>query len=142
MLVSTTFIVPFVSAASEEINNVPQFWEMWVHPLLHIAAAVIGLVGALVMLWGFVQAVWSFIGTELRGGHARERAALRTSLGYYILFGLELLIVADVIETITAPDFKHVLVLGLIVVIRTVIGFGLNWEMVHEATHWQTLSHD
>ena len=60
------------------------------------------------MLWGFVQAMWSSIGTELGSGHAPERAALRTSLGYYILFGLELLNVADVIETIAAPGFKHV----------------------------------
>ncbi len=97
-----------------------------------VAAGILAAAAVLVMLWGCAQALWLFFLTEIGRGRTPERGSLRSRLGRSILFGLELLIVADVLETITAPDFQHVLVLAMIVAIRTVISFSLNWELSQE----------
>ena len=104
----------------------------WLYTAMHAAAVILAASAVLVMLWGCFRALRSFVHTEFRGGSATERDALRSRLGHFILLGLELLIVADVIETITAPDMEHIVVLAIIVVIRTVIGLSLNWELAQE----------
>jgi uncharacterized membrane protein len=55
---------------------------------------------------------------------------LRVNLGRVILLGLEILIVGDIIRTIIVEtSVESVLVLGLIVVIRTVLSFALEVEI-------------
>jgi uncharacterized membrane protein len=55
---------------------------------------------------------------------------LRVNLGRVILLGLEILIVGDIIRTIIVEtSVQSVLVLGLIVVIRTVLSFALEVEI-------------
>ncbi|MBB6431423.1 putative membrane protein [Algisphaera agarilytica] len=53
-------------------------------------------------------------------------------LGFYLLLSLEILLAADIIETLNAPDLEHIVVLGAIVLIRTVISVSLNWELTQE----------
>ncbi len=64
-------------------------------------------------------------GDETSSGHA----ALRKAVAFYILLARELLIAKDIIETIIKPDLDSLIVLGVIVVIRTVISFSLSWEL-------------
>ena len=103
--------------------------------LCEAIAAVIAWVGVVVLVYGVARAAVRFVQVELRGGKQSARNHLRMELGYYLLLGLEILVAADVIETLTAPDLNHVLVLGAIVLIRTVISFSLNWELVQERKH-------
>jgi uncharacterized membrane protein len=59
------------------------------------------------------------------------------NLGRVILLGLEILIVGDIIRTvIVATTLENVVVLGLIVVIRTVLSFALEVE-ISGAWPWQ-----
>ena len=60
---------------------------------------------------------------------ARVRHVLRHELGSYLLLGLELLIAADVLDTIVHPTLLEIGILGGIVAIRTVIGFFLGREI-------------
>ena len=102
---------------------------------LHVAAIAIGAIGVLIILYGVARGTIKLIKTELTGSRTRDRNTLRMDLGYYLLLGLEFLVAADVIETLLAPDLDHVLTLGAIVVIRTVISFSLNWELKQHADH-------
>ena len=55
---------------------------------------------------------------------------LRANLGRFILLGLELLVGADIISTITAPlTFQSVGLLAAIVAIRTFLSFSLETEI-------------
>ena len=55
---------------------------------------------------------------------------LRANLGRFILLGLELLVGADIIATITAPlTFESVGLLAAIVAIRTFLSFSLETEI-------------
>jgi len=57
-------------------------------------------------------------------------AHYRANLGRGILIGLELLVGADIIATITAPlTFTSVGLLGLIILIRTFLSFSLETEI-------------
>lgn len=102
---------------------------------LHVAALIVGAIGLLIIMYGVVRGTIKLIKTEITGSKTKDRNTLRMDLGYYLLLGLEFLVAADIIETLLAPDFEHVLVLGAIVVIRTVISFSLNWELKQHAEH-------
>lgn len=57
-------------------------------------------------------------------------ATFRKSLGRTILIGLELLVAADIIRTVTiSPSLESVLVLGGIVLIRTFLSMSLEVEI-------------
>jgi uncharacterized membrane protein len=42
---------------------------------------------------------------------------------------LEFLIAVDVIETLMHPGWKELGILGVLVVLRTLMSFGLHWEL-------------
>ena len=88
--------------------------------ILSVAVLVIGLVWAAVLS----IRVWrSSDGTQ-------AYASLRRSIGGVLLLGIEVLVAADLIRTVAVePTVENVLVLGLIVVIRTVLSFSLEIEI-------------
>lgn len=103
---------------------------------LHHASFSISVLGVLVIVIGVVCGLVRFACSEfaaVRGAHVEhDRRSVRRILGYYLLLGLEFLIAADVIDTLMKPTMQDLLVLGSIVVIRTVISFSLNSELAHE----------
>ncbi|HZI14557.1 MAG TPA: DUF1622 domain-containing protein [Myxococcus sp.] len=66
-----------------------------------------------------------------RGLGAKEAyRRFRLNLGRSILLGLEFLVAADIIRTVSEePTFKGVMVLGFIVLIRTFLSFTLTVEL-------------
>jgi len=96
-----------------------------------IVAVVFEALGALAMIVGFVIAV--VLGVRaLRRGEGGQTAfqVLRTTLGSAILLGLEVLVAADLIRTITSkPSLEDALILGIIVLIRTVLSMSIQIEI-------------
>jgi uncharacterized membrane protein len=86
------------------------------------AARGFELAGVLVIVAGSLLAVFRYFTDP--GYHA-----FRRRVAHSILLGLELLIAADIIATITVqPTLSSVLTLGLIVLIRTFLSFTLELE--------------
>lgn len=84
-----------------------------------IAAIMVGVVAAIV--WGFVLAA--------RAGMAAGIEGFKRTIARGLLVGLDLLIAADVIKTVTLEGtLESALVLGLLVLIRTF----LSWTLVLE----------
>jgi uncharacterized membrane protein len=89
------------------------------------------IVGVAAMVLGFVVAV----GISLRGWVRTKDGALafltlRRTFGGVILLGLEILVAADLVKTVTsAPSLTDAAVLALIVLIRTVLSFSLQVEI-------------
>ena len=98
-----------------------------------IISQVIGVIGALIIIWGVILCLIRFIPLELRCLRGRaclpQRESLRHQLGSYLLLGLEFLIAADIIRTVFDPSLQELLLLGSIVAIRTVISFFLEREI-------------
>lgn len=85
--------------------------------------------GVLVIVVGIVFASVVFIKSSLKK-EAEAFESYRTSLGKSILLGLELLVAADIVDTVAIkPTMDSVLILGLIVIIRTFLSFSLEIEL-------------
>ena len=93
----------------------------------------IGIIGIAFIVYGVILMLFRLIRLELqrfkRGTIFYEREAIRHQLGSYLLLGLEFLIAADIIATITHPTLKDIAILGSIVVIRTLISFFVDKEL-------------
>lgn len=105
-------------------------------------ARVIEGVGVVIMTVGLVSVLlryaYAAASDRTRTG-SYER--LRVNIGRVILLGLEILIVGDIVRTIIVEaSVQSVLVLGLIVVIRTVLSFALEVE-ISGRWPWQQSPH-
>ena len=89
------------------------------------------VLGVLSMVVGFVYAFLLAALTWKRSGDGgRAFKTLRESLGGAILLGLELLVAADIVKTVTStPSLTDAAVLGLIVLIRTVLSLSIEVEI-------------
>jgi uncharacterized membrane protein len=88
-------------------------------------------IGALVLLVGLLFCFTLAIRTFRRSGDGRRAyQVLRASFGGVILLGIEILVAADLVRTVAvATTLENVVILGLIVLIRTVLSFSLEIEI-------------
>ncbi|WP_406048758.1 DUF1622 domain-containing protein [Kribbella sp. NBC_00889] len=92
-------------------------------------ARVIEGAGVFIMAIGLAVVLIRYVYDVLKGG-TNTYQRLRVNLGRVILLGLEILIVGDIIRSIIVDtSAQSVLILGLIVVIRTVLSFALEVEI-------------
>jgi uncharacterized membrane protein len=95
----------------------------------------ISFIGMIIMVWGIVVCFIRFFSSEWRnrktGQAAEDREKVRVQLSTYLLLGLEFLIAADILHSAHHPQLQSLFVLGLIVLIRTVISFFLNRELIN-----------
>ena len=96
----------------------------------HVVEAVEG-VGAAIMTLGGAVVLLRFATALLTGRFDdQDYRRLRSNLGRVILVGLEVLIVADIVRTIIVEaSVTSVVVLGVIVLIRTVLSVSLDIEI-------------
>ena len=94
-------------------------------------AVVFEAAGALAMIIGAVIAIVLGIRTLARGdGGTAAFTTLRTTFGGAILLGLEVLVAADLLRTITSkPSLEDAAILGLIVLIRTILSMSIQIEI-------------
>ncbi len=101
--------------------------------VLTVVTICLNLFSIIVLVWGVIVAGKDFFlaNFKLKSRMDRSVALLvaKNRLGGYVLLGLEILIVADIIESILKPTFEDILKLAAIVAIRTVISYFLNKEI-------------
>jgi uncharacterized membrane protein len=99
------------------------------HTVIDVGASAVEAMGVLLILCSFLWASVSFL------VHAREPVSHRyerykLSLGRALSLGLEFLVAADVIKTVTtAPSFTNIGVLAAVIVTRTFLSWSLAVEM-------------
>jgi uncharacterized membrane protein len=101
------------------------------HLVVDQLAKLLELVGVAIILGGIIFASLAFLRDVSRTGDWRSAyPRYRSDIGRGILLGLELLVGADIISTITAPlTFDSVGLLAAIVAIRTFLSFSLETEI-------------
>ncbi len=97
----------------------------WVSAIIELAAIALLVIGAFRFILGVATAEIAKTGSSRVQRTNRERI----ELGRYILAGLELFIVADIIRTALSLAFADLLFLGLLVVIRSIISYFLDREL-------------
>jgi uncharacterized membrane protein len=94
---------------------------------LHLTTRTVEAAGVLVIVIGAVFAIGNFLRSP---GQANAYGQLRSTLGRAILLGLELLVAADIINTVAIePSLDSLAVLAGIVLIRTFLSFSLEVEI-------------
>jgi uncharacterized membrane protein len=105
-----------------------------------ITWVVIGLetAGVASILVGFLSGVSSYIGGYLRKEDSTVLYVdLRERLGRAILVGLEFLVAADIVNTVTVdPTLHNLATLAVVVLIRTFLSFAIEVE-IHGRWPWQ-----
>jgi uncharacterized membrane protein len=97
--------------------------------MVTLAGDLAEALGVLVILAGALAAVAIVVQDARDHGWAGAYARYRHLLGRAILLGLEFLVAADIIRTVTStPTLQSVIVLGLVVLIRTFLSFTLELE--------------
>ncbi len=93
----------------------------------------INIVCAAVLIWGVLVGLVMFMRAEFRRGTdpLQKWPALRQIVGQYLLFSLELLIAADLIETMIRPTLDQLAILGGVAALRIITGFALGKELQH-----------
>ena len=103
-----------------------------IHQAVAIVAVGISIIGALVTIWGVIEAVIGFLSLKLSRAGKDEIAtseSLRQKLGAHLLLGLEIFIAADIISSVVSPTWSKVGILAAIVGIRTVLSYFLRMEV-------------
>ncbi|MGB3363713.1 MAG: DUF1622 domain-containing protein [Thermodesulfobacteriota bacterium] len=92
---------------------------------------IIDLVAILFILWGFIKAMFDFVVLKIKNKSVSNTdiRSIRCYLGTYLLLGLEIMIVADIIKTVLNQTREELIFLGGIVVIRTILSYFLNKEI-------------
>ncbi len=89
------------------------------------------VLGVVAMVLGFVFAfvIAGRASSRTRDGSSAFRT-LRETMGAVILLGLEILVAADLVKTVTSsPSLTDAAVLGMIVLIRTVLSLSIQIEI-------------
>jgi len=101
-----------------------------IHHLLEPVALLLELAGVAAILVATLISTAVFVRAVRRGTGKTAYEQYRANLGRGILLGLEFLIGADIIATVTAPlTWESVGLLGAIVAIRTILSFSLETEI-------------
>lgn len=100
--------------------------------LLSILKEIIDYIAIIIMVWGVAVSLVRLVRGEIlikdESQQILHRENIRAYLATYILLGLEIFIVADIIAIIINPTTDELIVLVIIVVVRTVISFFLERE--------------
>jgi uncharacterized membrane protein len=97
-------------------------WMQYVVIAFEVAGVAVLVIGSILAL---VRAA-----IALRGGGRISYQLLRQGIGRSVLLGLEILIIADIVQTITIdPSVESALALALIVLVRIVLSFSLEVEL-------------
>ncbi len=103
-----------------------------VHDSLEVVIVIISALGAMVVMWGVIEAIKSFVRIKFKPSDEDPIAAseaVRQGLGAHLLLGLEIFIAADIISTVVSPTWDKVGILSVIVIIRTILSYFLEKEL-------------
>lgn len=93
---------------------------------LELAGMAIGLFAAAVIAIGFTIAAWRYARRFRHRTHEDNFNHFKVELGVSLLLGLEILVLAEVIKTITVtPTFHTLAVLLAVAVIRSAVSWNL-----------------
>ena len=102
------------------------YFEEW----MELAVQGFEIVGVAILAIGSIVAMVGAATTLVQGERTAAYERARQDIGRAILLGLEVLIIADIVETITIdPTLESAATLALIVLVRTFLSFSLEVEL-------------
>lgn len=100
-----------------------------IHMILVFVQRCVSTIGILIIISGVILALSQYL-YYLFAGQLVAINTVRLNLGRILILGLEFIVAADLIGTTTTPDYYAVGLLAIIVLIRTVLSFSINRELM------------
>lgn len=103
------------------------------HLILLIIQRSISSIGVLIIISGVLYCLGQYLMSIITGQFITQVAVInkiRLTLGRIIILGLEFIVAGDLIGTMTSPGYYEVGILAIIVVIRTVLSYSINREIM------------
>ncbi len=91
-------------------------------------AIFLSIFGAIIIIFGGMWAIIEIL-TKGIGRDTIDYKAVKMDFTSKIMMGLEFFVAGDLIKSIITPSLNEVIILGIIVAIRTVVGYSLNLEL-------------
>ncbi len=111
--------------------------------VIEYVATIIEWCSASVLLLGFAKTFIEFLKTIFKKSSQISFSEvfknIRTTIGNYILLGLDFYIISDILHSMSAKDEMSLVRLGAVTLLRTLIGFFLGKE-IKEHTEKKLLS--
>lgn len=114
------------------MNLLMNYWAN-IHEILVVIQHTVSFIGILIILSGILLAIGQYLYSIVTNAVINEGSkinAIRLNLGRILILGLEFIVAADLIGTTTTPDYYAVGLLAIIVIIRTLLSFSLNRELM------------
>ena len=106
---------------NEEVTLIEQILEY-----LMKAGIAISLFAVMMIIVGFAIAAWGYARRFRKTAQENNFNLFKVELGGALLLGLDIIVLAQVIGTITVtPNFQSLAILAAVVVVRTVV----NWNL-------------
>jgi uncharacterized membrane protein len=107
-------------------HHVSMHFEDW----MDLVVKGFEVVGVVILALGSLAALIGAGLALIRGDQPGAYTSARRNIGRAVLLGLEVLIIADIVQTITIdPTVESALILGIIVLVRTFLSFSLEFEL-------------
>jgi uncharacterized membrane protein len=104
-----------------------------IHSILVLIQHTISLIGILIIVSGVLFCLFQYLLGVFTGQFSADASSInriRLNLGRVLILGLEFIVAADLIGTTTTPDYYEVGLLAIIVLVRTVLSFSINKELM------------
>jgi uncharacterized membrane protein len=108
-------------------------WHLLLKNVIVPIQSLISVCGSLIIFTGIFIALCQYIYYLATGQlltSSKGINSIRLNLGRTLILGLEFIVASDLISTITAPDYYSVGIVAVIVLIRTVLSFSINKELM------------
>lgn len=107
-------------------------WQ-YIHEIVVFIQHCVSTIGILIIITGVIFCVCEYLYYIVTGqltGSGVGINRIRLNLGRVLILGLEFIVAADLIGTTTTPDYYAVGLLAIIVLVRTVLTFSINKELM------------
>lgn len=85
-------------------------------------------IGVLVILFGAIRSVYQFYALIVQKKFSSNY--IRLQFGDSVILGLEFMVGADIVGSLVQPDYYNLGLLAILVVIRTILSYFLNLELM------------
>lgn len=90
------------------------------------------IVGISIILLGVIRTLYKFGWCIVKSIRiSTVMTEIRIELSNYLVLSLEIIIGRDIIETFLSPSLNDIIILVVLVLLRTLLAFFLNYEITH-----------
>ncbi len=97
--------------------------ELAFEAVVECSVLILEVIGVMVLLIGALRAAHAYA--------VQHKRRMQLDFASAMSVGLQFLLCGEIISTLVARDWKNILVIGVIMVIRAAVGFLLHWESGH-----------